>query len=100
MKTQKRTGHRRLWMLGAAATLGMLVSLAAWALPYPAYGYTTVATYYSTAAKTHVVGVRAYDNCPPGTPPYLSYGSTSAHLTVEIIRCPDMGNWEPDPEQP
>ncbi|KRD75953.1 hypothetical protein [Lysobacter sp. Root983] len=97
MKTQKRTGHRRLWMLGAAATLGMLVSLAAWALPYPAYGYTTLATYYSTAAKTEVVGLRAYENCPPGSPPFLDRGVTSAHVTVEIIRCPFWGG-DPEPE--
>ena len=94
MKTQKRTGAGRRWMLGAAAAAGLLISLAAWALPYPAYGYTTVATYYATAAKTQIVGVKAYDNCPPGTPPYLSYGTVSVHVTVVIIRCPGMDNWE------
>lgn len=97
MKKYGNAGNRRLWMLGAALMAGLLVSLAAWAVPYPAYGYVTVVTYYSTAAKTQVVGVRNYGNCPPGSYAPLDYGSTSAHQSVEI------GPWcgpRPDPWPP
>lgn len=80
----------RLSMLALAA--GMAVSFAAWALPYPADGYVTVATYYSSAAKTQIIGVRGYENCPPNSAPIRDWGETSLHVTVEIIRC--APRWE------
>ncbi|WP_242108373.1 hypothetical protein [Luteimonas aquatica] len=73
-------------VVGGALVAGILVSLAAWAYPMPGPNQETVVTYYSSAARTDVVGVRSFRDgqCEIY---HLTWGITSSYQTVEVLDC-------------
>lgn len=74
-------------LASAAFAAGLAISLDTLALPYPQPGQEMVVTYYGSAAKTTVVGVRSYHSgCDVH---HISWGSTSAYSTISYYGCVD-----------
>ena len=74
---------RRFAIAVAAAVIAAPFNLSA--LPYPQPGQEMVVTYYSTAAKTTVVGVRSYHTgCSIH---HNSWGGTSQYSTIAYYGC-------------
>jgi hypothetical protein len=85
--------------IALAGTLGagVLVSLAAWAYPMPGYNQETVATFYSDAARTNVIGVRGVAHDSACDTWHINWGAQSGpYQTVEVLQCPDT-NGDPPP---
>jgi hypothetical protein len=74
-----------LLALGAGAALTALPAQAAGPFPPPCNKYFSVITYYSSAAKTTVVGHCYTDGCS-GTPTTCT-GTKTSYLTLSATRC-------------
>ncbi|UOF14440.1 hypothetical protein IEQ11_22405 [Lysobacter capsici] len=71
----------------ALFAVGVVVSFAAAALPYPNPGEGYIQTYYSDAARTQVVGERSYGNCGEN----FSWGVLKGYFTLTKITCGSGG---------
>lgn len=68
-----------------AFAVGMTLSLAASALPYPGPDEGYVQRYYSDSTRTVLVGERSYGNC--GEP--FSWGQRTSYFTLTKTVCGD-----------
>ncbi|QWF16565.1 hypothetical protein [Lysobacter capsici] len=67
--------------------VGVVVSFAAAALPYPNPGEAYIQTYYADAARTQVVGERSYGNCGEN----FSWGVLKGYFTLRKVTCGSGG---------
>ena len=58
------------------------------AYPLPGPGQEVYVTYYSNAAKTSQVGVRAISHDSACGTWHITWGTTSAYSTVSVTNCP------------
>lgn len=71
----------------ALFAVGLAVSFAAAALPYPNPGEGYVQTYYADAARTQVVGERSYGNCGEN----FSWVVLKGYFSLRKITCGSGG---------
>ncbi|KRB11447.1 hypothetical protein [Lysobacter sp. Root690] len=67
----------------ALFAVGLIVSFAAAALPYPNPGESYIQTYYSDATRTQVVGERSYGHCGES----YSWGTLKGYFTLSKVTC-------------
>jgi hypothetical protein len=71
----------------AAFATGILFTANLQAYPAPGPGQETYVTYYSNAAHTSEVGVRAISHDSSCSIYHISWGVTSAYSTVTVANC-------------
>jgi hypothetical protein len=75
----------------AVFVVGSIFVGAVHAYPQPGPNQETYVTYYSDAAHTRVIGVRAIAHDSACAPYHITWGSTSSYSTVTVERCSGTG---------
>jgi len=75
----------------AVFAVGSVFAGAIHAYPAPGPNQETYVTYYSDAARTRVIGVRAIAHDSACAPYHITWGSTSSYSTVSVATCSGAG---------
>lgn len=77
---------RKILVLGTLM-MGLIYAVVAYALPMPGPGQEVYVVYYSTAARTTEVGVRAGSHDPVCDAWHVSWGTTTPYSRVFVSDC-------------
>lgn len=71
-----------------ALVVGAVYAIAVYAYPMPGPGQEVYVTYYSNAARTTEVGVRAISHDSSCAAWHVTWGTTTAYSRVFTVACP------------
>ena len=92
MKGRGVSGAFRGKLLGALVVAAALSSGASMAVPMPPQGSLLVTSYYATADRSEVVGVRVYGNATCQNGPYpLDWGLQTPYSSMDFYACEGGG---------